>query len=222
MTLAALLGLYVLIERAGGNPALGIFTVAVVLGNSSEIEQRLGVLKPHDLDAGVRGVHLQMTFIIKTFFFVFLGAMLGPPWSLVGLGAGLAVLLLATRLPAVWVGTMGGKLTRGERQIAAVALPRGLAAGVLATLPAAAGVPHTEQLPVLVFSAVIGSILLFAVGFPIMRRRLPARVAAAVEAAAAAADTSAAPPTVEHEHEHVHEDGHVHEREQPPPAPPAA
>lgn len=174
VTLAMLLGLYVLIDRAGGSAALGIFTVAVILGNAGAIEERLGMLHPVGLDPEVRGVHQQIAFIIKTLFFVFLGAMLGPPWSLVLVGAGLALVLLAARIPAVQLGTLGTDLSRGERRLAAVSLPRGLAAGVLATLPVAAGLPATSHLPDLVFSAVITTVIVFSVGFPLAARAVRA------------------------------------------------
>jgi hypothetical protein len=53
-----------------------------------------------------------------------------------------------------------------------LSMPRGMAAGVLATLPLAAGVPASEPLPVLVFACVFTTILIFAVGFPLARRRI--------------------------------------------------
>jgi hypothetical protein len=51
-----------------------------------------------------------------------------------------------------------------------------MAAGVLATLPVAAGVPGTSTLPVVVFASVFTTILVFAIGFPMLRTRQPARV----------------------------------------------
>lgn len=171
ITLAALLILYVVIDRAGGSAALGILTVAIILGNAGALSRTLGV-EHAELDTDVRGFHRQMAFIIKSFFFVFIGAMLGPPWSLFVLGVLLGGILLAVRAPAVLLATLGIGLGADEKRLAVVALPRGLAAGVLATLPAASGVPLTEGLPVIVFACVLTTILLFAVGFPMIRRRM--------------------------------------------------
>lgn len=170
LTLAALLGLYALVDHAGGSGALAIVVAAVILGNASDLESHLGMRDPHDLDPGIRGFHQQMTFLIKTFFFVFLGAMLGPPWRMAWLGVIVGLLLFAARIPSVYLGTFGGPLTTRERRLATVALPRGLAAGVLAVLPAAAGVPGTEDLPVIVYAAVATTIVIFAVGFRIAER----------------------------------------------------
>lgn len=171
ITLAALLLLYVVIDRAGGSAALGILTVAVILGNAGALSRALGLPDAAELDTEVRGFHRQMAFIIKSFFFVFIGAMLGPPWSLIAFGVLLGGVLLAVRVPGVLVATFRTDLDPGEKRIAVVALPRGMAAGVLATLPAAAGVPLTEGLPVIVFACVFTTILTFAVGFPMLRRR---------------------------------------------------
>jgi cell volume regulation protein A len=173
ITLAALLILYVVIDRAGGSAALGILTVAIILGNAGALSRLLGI-EQTELDTEVRGFHRQMAFIIKSFFFVFIGAMLGPPWSLIALGVLLGGILLAVRAPAVLLATLGTGLGADERRIAVVALPRGMAAGVLATLPAASGVPLTDGLPVIVFACVLTTILLFAIAFPVIRRRMQA------------------------------------------------
>lgn len=170
ITLSALLILYVVIDRAGGSAALGILTVAVILGNARPLSRLLGIAEPVELDTSVRGFHRQMAFIIKSFFFVFIGAMLGPPWSMMTLGLLLGGVLLAARVPAVFLATLGTDLDRDEKRLGVIALPRGMAAGVLATLPAAAGVTHTGHIAVIVFACVLTSIGVFAVGFAAIRR----------------------------------------------------
>jgi cell volume regulation protein A len=124
------------------------------------------------LDTSVRGFHSQMAFMVKSFFFVFIGAMLGPPWGLILIGVLFAGVLLGLRIPAVRLSTLGGGFSKNEQDMATVSMPRGMAAGVLATLPAAAGIPDTEELPVVVFACVFTTILIFAVGFPIIKKRL--------------------------------------------------
>lgn len=181
VTLAALLILYVVIDNAGGSAALGILTVAVILGNASTLSKVIGLNEACALDTAVRGFHRQMTFIVKSFFFVFIGAMLGPPWSLMLLGVLLAGALYAARVPAVRLAVWKSDFGADERKLVAVALPRGMAAGVLATLPISYGVTGTEQLPVVVFACVVSTILIFAVSFPMLKRRLPSSEAAEVE-----------------------------------------
>lgn len=179
ITLSSLIVLYVAIDHAGGSAALGILAFAVIVGNAKGISSRVGLAEQQGLGEDVRGFHTQMTFIIKSFFFTFIGAMLGPPFGLIAFGAILGGALLAARLPAVYASLMGTSFSRDERRLVVVSLPRGMAAGVLATLPAAAGVPSTEQLPTVVFAAVFTTILVFAVGFPLVRRRVRQRAAEA-------------------------------------------
>ncbi len=187
LTLSALLVLYVVIDNAGGSAALGILTVAIILGNTPLLADFIGLKFTEGLDTEVRGFHRQMAFMIKSFFFVFIGAMLTGPWQYLLLGALLGAVLLGARIPAVWVATLGGGFSKDQRNMVTVALPRGMAAGVLATLPVSSGVKGTEQLPVVVFACVLTTILAFAVGFPLIKRRLSTDPQAVVHAAAGAA-----------------------------------
>lgn len=171
-TLATLLILYVIIDKAGGSAAFGILTVAILLGNARLVGSKIGLKDDVDLGLAVKGFHGQMAFIVKSLFFVFIGAMLGPPWGSVLLGALIGLALFLLRLPAVKLALMGSGLTPAETGLVNVAMPRGMAAGVLATLPLAKGVPGTESLPVMVFTAVFATILIFAVGFPIAKNRM--------------------------------------------------
>ncbi|HEV2105069.1 MAG TPA: cation:proton antiporter [Candidatus Eisenbacteria bacterium] len=171
ITLSALLLLYVLVEGAGGSGALGVLAFAVVVGNAGHIGRLANVTTELALHDDVRGFHSQMVFIIKSFFFTFVGAMLGPPWSLAAAGALLALVLLLARYPSAWLAMLGSSLDRGQRELVFLSLPRGVAAGVLATMPVAAGIPGMQELPTVVFACVFGTILIFAAGFPLVLRR---------------------------------------------------
>ncbi len=200
--LGALMLLYAGTEALGGSPALAVIAFAVVAGNAADIGKAMGLNESAELGTGLEGFHGQLTFLVKSFFFTFLGLMLGPPWSQIALGVALGLLLIPARFGAVWLGALGSRFSRGERRIAAVAMPRGLAAGVLAMTPLAAGVPGTESLPGIVYAAVFTSILVFAVGFPLARRSLdrpaeaphlvPAPVGGEVETEIPALEASAA------------------------------
>lgn len=172
VTLAGLLLLYVGIEFVGASAAMGILTFAVVVGNARLFSRRLGMVTDIDLGMGVRGFHSQMAFIVKSFFFVMIGALLTPPWSQVGLGILLAAVLYAVRLPAVRVATLGSGLGPAQRALVGVCMPRGMAAGVLATVPMASGIVATAELPVVVFTCIVATIAVFAVGLPLASRRI--------------------------------------------------
>ncbi len=185
ITLSALLLLYVLVEGAGGSGALGVLAFAVVVGNAGHISRMLQASTELALHDDVRGFHSQMVFIVKSFFFTFIGAMLGPPWSLALTGALLALVLLLARYPAARLALLRSPLETRERHFVYLSLPRGVAAGVLATMPVAAGIAGMQELPAVVFACVFGTILIFAVGFPLVQRRGAAAPLAAGEGAAA-------------------------------------
>ena len=174
MTLAALILLYVFVDASGGSAAMGILAFAVMVGNANAIMKRLGFSmgqRPLELDSAVRTVHTQIAFIVKSFFFTFIGLMLRPPWSLLAIGIVLGLVLLGARVPAVWLATRRAGFSRQQVKMITISLPRGMAAGVLATLPFHSGVIGTENLPSMVFAAVLTSILIFAVGFPLVRNQ---------------------------------------------------
>ncbi len=168
ITLSALLFLTVTVNSVGGNAAMAVLTFSVVVGNAEALMKMVGFQlgdKPLQLDDTVVTVHTQIAFIIKSFFFTYIGLMLAPPWSLLLLGIIVGLTLFGSRIPAVMLIAREPEFDQGERKLISIALPRGMAAGVLATLPAAAGIEGAENLPSMVFAAVVTSIAIFAIGF---------------------------------------------------------
>jgi cell volume regulation protein A len=170
LTLAALMVLYVVLNGLGGSAALGVLAFAVLVGNASSVASLFRIPRDVGLRRNVRGFHSQVVFMVKSFFFTFIGLMLSPPWSLIFVGVVLGAVLFAARIPGVMLALWRSPLPRTSRHLAVFALPRGMAAGVLATLPHYAGVPATETLPVIVFATVFTTILIFTVGFGVLRR----------------------------------------------------
>ena len=172
LTLGALMVLYVLIDRTGGSAALGILTTAVIIGNANSFSRWFKMEGEANLNPQLQNFHGVITFMVKSFFFTFIGLMLYPPWSLLLLGFILAIGLLLARIPAVWLATTNSGMGKTERSLITVLMPRGMAAGVLAILPFQKGIADSEFLPVVVFSCVVTTLLLFAGGFPVFKNRL--------------------------------------------------
>jgi potassium/hydrogen antiporter len=190
ITLAALLFLSVIVDTVGGNSAMAILTFSVVVGNAESLMKMVGFSlgnKPLRLDDTVVTVHTQIAFIIKSFFFTYIGLMLAPPWSLLLLGIVVGLMLFAARLPAVMLIIRRPAFNLTERKLISVSLPRGMAAGVLATLPAVYGIEGTENLPSMVFAAVVTSIVIFAAGFRKVRAEAGLDVGETLEVAPTAA-----------------------------------
>lgn len=196
VTLAALLCLYVIVDSLGGNPAMAVLTFSVVVGNAESLMKRIGFSlgdRPLALDDAVVTVHSQATFFIKSFFFTYIGLRLSPPWSLIIVGVLVGVTLYLARVPvSMIVASRSGGFDDSQRKLVTIALPRGMAAGVLATLPSSIkyGISGTEQLPALVFAAVVTSIAILAYGFRQVRSKLPSNKIVAPDLAVAMPDGS--------------------------------
>jgi cell volume regulation protein A len=168
ITLAALMFLAVVVGSVGGNAAMAVLTFSVVVGNADALMKMVGFSlgdKPLQLDDTVVTTHTQVLFATKSFFFTYIGLMLEPSWNLMLLGIIVGFTLFGSRIPAVMLVVRGPAYDRSEQKLVSAALPRGMAAGVLATMPTTLGLAGTEQLPAMVFAAVVTSIAIFAVGF---------------------------------------------------------
>jgi cell volume regulation protein A len=137
LTLAVVLLAYAFSEFLGGSGALCSLLFGVMLGNEKQIYGILRMKKPTSqvVDAGLKRFESEIAFLLRTFFFVYIGliaTMLSVQTILVGITLSLALLL--TRFGAVRLATIRSDLIE-ERPIMSILLTRGLAAAVLATLP---------------------------------------------------------------------------------------
>ncbi len=171
--LASMFALYAATDSFGGNGAMAVLTAALLVGNADTIVPRLfrgAHGEPFTTSPTSAMMQDQMTFLIKSFFFFLIGLMFPTDLRLIALG-GIAVLfLLAFRIPATMVATRGLRLSRKERWLLNVSIPRGLAAGVLATLPMHYGIEGMENLAPALFALIVFSVLAFAIGFSIVNR----------------------------------------------------
>jgi cell volume regulation protein A len=171
--LAMMLIVYGVTNSIDGNGAVAVLTCSMMAGNAKLIMKNLVPsaqefeLEEHAGTAMIRG---HLTFIIKSFFFTLIGLMFPASPRLIALGAVGALVLLLFRIPAVRLSLRGAGLNRGQLRMVDIAIPRGIAAGVLSTLPVYYGIPNAENLSPGVFSLIVFSILFFAVGFAIVQR----------------------------------------------------
>lgn len=184
VTLAIAFLLYSLVESAGGSGPVSALLFGLTLGN----EQHIAYMLKHEdrgvhFDEMMKSFHGEISFFIRTFFFVYLGAIvtISDPRNLL-YGALAGVLLLGARYAAVALGTLGSAL-REHRRAMAIMVPRGLAAAVLSILvlnlaqtapdkvsPALAG-----AISDMTFSLIVTTILLCTLGvFLAARRAQPA------------------------------------------------
>ena len=121
-------------EGGTGAGAIACLLFGLVLGNGKKILKMVRYEgKGFEMDQQTRNFHSLFSFIIRTFFFVYLGMMVSfqnTGFILIGILVLLTILLL--RYLAVEITTYKGNFEKDDKQTMNVMLPRGLAAAILA------------------------------------------------------------------------------------------
>ncbi len=156
-TVATLLILYALLVRLGLSGAIGTFAFGLSLGNATGLLRRkaTGDLALTDAE---RLFFAELSFLLKVFFFTYLGAVIpfGRPAALL-FGAGLGVALVAMRQPLTQLALRS--LPAADRRAARALGPRGLVAAVVAQLPIAAGWAGGERAAAVAFGAILTTVV---------------------------------------------------------------
>lgn len=165
-TLAGAFVLYGFAEILGFAGAIAVLAFGITLTNHQHLrlarllgrKRSLSGVKPSESE-----FYREIVFLLKTFFFVYLGIneRIDDPARL-AVVALLTLLLYLARLVVVPY-LLAPTTTRREATIVAVMLPKGLAAAVLAGLPLQAGIAGGETIQAVVYGIVLVSILLTAV-----------------------------------------------------------
>lgn len=162
LTLAVVLSAYSVSDVLGGSGALSALLFGIVLGNEKDIlkifkqESARGMI----IDAGLKRFESEIAFLVRSFFFVYLGLITTVnDVGLIVFGAILSFLLLGVRYLTVRLATIRSELCE-VRSIMSVVLTRGLAAAVLSTLPMQYGLLYSDlyinmSLVVIITTAII-------------------------------------------------------------------
>ena len=121
-----------------------------------------------------------LIFILKTFFFIFLGISIRfSTWTTLGWSLAAVIGAYAARLALVRV-TLGHAVSRRDAAVASVMAPKGLAAAVLAGVPLQMGIAGGEAVQQFVYMVVLVSIVVTSAAVPLLGvppvARLMARV----------------------------------------------
>ena len=170
-TLAFIFILYGVAESMGFSGAITALAFGITLSNlnikftrKSSKEEVFVKVNQHE-----KNFFSELVFLLKTFFFVYLGLCLKFDDPTIYLyGGGITALILIGRLFISRL-SFSKKHLRHDVMIASVMVPKGLAAAVLASVPLSMGIEGAEQIQSLVFSVVLLSIVLTAVLVPLLR-----------------------------------------------------
>jgi NhaP-type Na+/H+ or K+/H+ antiporter len=159
-------------ELLGFSGAISALAFGIVLGNIHSLERwkllRLFRFKDMALFRSIKSVNLsemekaflgEIVFLLKAFFFVYVGLSIHlSDLTLVLTALGLTLGLFLMRIPVVHL-AMDKAITRFDASVAAVMVPKGLAAAVLATLPLQAGMENGAVIQEVTYAVILFSII---------------------------------------------------------------
>lgn len=139
--------------------------------NNSNILKKLFKTQPAQLNDIERQLFSEVVFLLKTFFFVYIGVsiQLDHFWPIL-VGFIITVVLFALRIPIVRasVHRERGEFPIEDKVFMAGIVPKGLAAAVLATIPAQQGLSGGEIIQNIVFAVILFSIILTSIMVPVL------------------------------------------------------
>ena len=162
LTLGILFVLFFLARSFGESGALTALVFGLMLGNRYRLSRYLKFKLPdisHD-----DTMHDQLTFLVRSFFFVFVGllASFGQiEYIIFGIVATLIIYFGRTFVTKI---SLTKKFSQLDRKVTTVMIPRGLAAAVLATFPLTLGLPNGEAYPQIVFFIILASVIITTIG----------------------------------------------------------
>jgi cell volume regulation protein A len=171
LTLAMLFLTFVVATNLGGNGALSALFFGLIIGNSRPIARLLKFRTTVSIDSHVRDFHSQISFLIRSFFFVFTGLLFSlSSFTSVLFGLFLTFIFLGIRVVVVKMAAVKSELHEYET-LMTIMFPRGLAAAVLASLPLTSGVPDSQVFPEIAFIVILTTIIVTTVGVAVIKKR---------------------------------------------------
>lgn len=162
LTLGILFVLFFLANSFGESGALTALVFGLMLGNKHHLAGILKFKLPKiEYDDPT---HNQLTFLVRSFFFVFVGLMatIGQ-FEYIILGIGMTIVIYFGRLIVGKI-TLTKRFSKLDRNVTYSMIPRGLAAAVLATFPLTLGLPNAEVYPQIVFFIILSSVIITTIG----------------------------------------------------------
>jgi len=162
LTLGVLFVLFFLANSFGESGALTALVFGLMIGNKSHLAKILRFKLPRiELDDPT---HNQLTFLVRSFFFVFVGLMasFGQIEYLI-FGVLMTIAVYFGRILVVKI-TLTKRFSFLDRAVTKSMIPRGLAAAVLATYPITMGLPNADAYPQLIFFIILSSVVITTIG----------------------------------------------------------
>jgi len=162
LTLGILFVLFFLANSFGESGALTALVFGLMLGNKRHLSRILRFKLPKIEMSDP--THDQLTFLVRSFFFVFVGLMASfGQIEYVVFGILITIVVFGGR---IFVGkiTLTKRFSKLDRAVTNSMIPRGLAAAVLATYPVTMGLSNGEAYPQIIFFIILSSVIITTIG----------------------------------------------------------
>jgi cell volume regulation protein A len=174
LTLAIVFALYFVVESINGSGVIFALSFGIILGNGIEVARFLRIKRTVEVHDMMRKFHSQMSFLIKTFFFVYLGLMLTfDKLDVIIVGVVLSFALLFVRYIVVLLTSIGSGTMFKSSGFLTTMLPRGLSAAVVAEIVVVSGIAHAADYPDIIMVVIVATVVIAAIGIPLFARKAP-------------------------------------------------
>ncbi len=182
LTLAVLFLLYLAVESLHGSGAIFAIVFGLILGNGIDFARFLRTKRTVEIHNTMMTFHNQIYFIVKTFFFAYLGLMItfDDPNVIIP-SIVLSLVLLAVRCIVVPAISIRKRNLLAHTGILATMLPRGLSTAVVAEIAAFAAIPNARLYPEIAIVVIVTTAIISSVGIPIFARKSPEKDSEATE-----------------------------------------
>jgi cell volume regulation protein A len=162
LTIGMVFLLFFLATSFGESGALTALVFGLMLGKKTYFSRLLKVKFPEDtID---NSLHTQVTFLVRAFFFVFVGLLASfAQLEYVIFGIVAAIGIYIGRI-IITKSVLVRGFSKLDKKVTSVMIPRGLAAAVLATFPLSMGLPNAEAYPQIIFFVIFTSVLITTIG----------------------------------------------------------
>ena len=173
LTLAVVLLFYSVTESLGGNGAIFALTFGLVLGNGIRIFRVLGIKERVEASRVMKKFQSQISFFIRTFFFVFIGLIFAVNnYLAIYFGIVITIILFAARYVATTVISFKDKILENNKLLMCSVMGRGLAAAVLAEVVRSSGIPNSSIFSDIIVVVIISSVVVSTIGVSLAGRKI--------------------------------------------------
>jgi len=173
LTLAMVFSMYILTEGVGGDGSVASLIFGLVLANATTFSRMLRLKKILIIGReAMKRFHDEITFFIRSFFFVFMGIIITLDPSLLLYGLAVTAVLILARMVVTHVAMVGMGLPRADVSTVKVMAPRGEGAAVLAQLPLVYGIAQAHIFSSLAFITILASVAYTTMCIAIIHRKI--------------------------------------------------